>query len=111
MRRLDALYRVPGCPSGARGGKVFPLKHSFSLASRLAFDSALKSGYAVCACLAQLSITFQLRIADWPCCVAPAPTGTITTATARSMPNRFIVTSASDYTVTRSTLLLRFKPK
>jgi hypothetical protein len=39
-------------------------KHSFSLASRLAFDSALKSGYAVCACLAQLSIDFQLRNAD-----------------------------------------------
>jgi hypothetical protein len=25
----------------------------------LAFESALKSGYAVCACLAQLSIDFQ----------------------------------------------------
>ena len=39
-------------------------KHSLSLASRLAFDSALKSGYAVCACFAQLSIVFQPLKAD-----------------------------------------------
>ena len=50
-------------------------KHSFSLASRLTFDSALKSGYAVCACLAQLSIVFQPLNAACPCWVAPRLSG------------------------------------
>jgi hypothetical protein len=46
--------------NGSRGGKIAPLRHSFNLASRLALASAVKSGKAFCACLAQLSAIFHL---------------------------------------------------
>src|SRR5262249_16658236 len=59
---------------GACGGKFWPARHSWSLASRLAFDSALKSGNASCAAFEHLSIAFHLACAPTPCelaCTTP----------------------------------------
>ena len=66
------VKRRPAGLSGAgdavsRGGRFWPARHSFSFASRLAFDSAVKSGKARCAWIAHLSIDFHLVIAVAAC--------------------------------------------
>src|SRR5260221_8793090 len=58
-------HQRPGA-IGSRGGRLLPERHSFSLASPLAFASAVKSGNAACACLAQTSIGFQLFSTTFP---------------------------------------------